>query len=228
MAVSREIKVVLSFAALLLAFAGRSEASTLLPGEVLAIHFVLDAPLTLSTDTLVFSFGTDASDIQTIIEPYSQMTATLYGGSSAVGSSSTLSAFGNYTGAIHLGAAFSWTAPTSWYSFGNPGIVNFAPMLNSSMGGEIDISISSGEIAGLDLGSISITSGQSDPQFGASFTSMPFSPVVMSAVISSVATTQSSENPTPEPSTAALCLLGAMGILALLNKSSPASHDKRC
>ena len=130
---------------------GQSYA-TLTPERTLQIEFQARSNYIIPPNVL-YAFG----GYVTILQPYTQITGSLYNGNTLLGTS-TSSVGAGYTGTYSFyPIPTTWKAPGSPWNFpaGDPATVDFTSILDGTINGRIDITINAGSIR-FDLSKVAL------------------------------------------------------------------------
>lgn len=118
-----------------------ASAALLSAGEILRVDFTVDNNFQPQPpDVLRLNFG-----LINVLEAFTTRNADLYDGETLLGSASTGS-FGGHVGPLNLDPSNSWRTETSLWTFDNPGIADFGPILDGTIDGRIDFFIETGQV----------------------------------------------------------------------------------
>ena len=119
-------------------------------GDTLCVEFSIATPHNTPPDVLSLNLM-----LIQVNQAFTTRTAKLYDGATLLGTHSR-NDFGTHVGALHLQPANSFASATSVWTFNNPAIVDFTPILNGTIQGRIEFSILTGQVD-INLGVVNLT-----------------------------------------------------------------------
>lgn len=155
-------------------FAPLSAQATLLPSNVLRVHFRMATSQFPRPDTLLLNLGR-----VTVNQAFGTRRATLYDGDLPLGAGASTS-FGSFVGQLGLDSALSWRTTASLYRFDNPAVSDLTTVANGTIRGIVDFTIDAGSIT-IPLSQVALSAGFATS--GNSMTPTQPAPVVTEARI---------------------------------------------
>ncbi len=160
--------------------AAPASADVLNAGEILRVDFTVNNNFNIQPNTLKLNFG-----LIQVVSPFGTRSAALYDGSTLLGTAMS-SSFGTHMGALNLDPSNSFTTSTSPWTFGSPAIVDFTSILNGTIQGRIEFSLTTGAMD-IPLGQVNLSFIRATNGSGGSVTS-PAPTVTNVEIVSTIGT----------------------------------------